>query len=222
MPSNHSPKPLFAQDDGFRQLPSQGSMATTQRDHLEEIPLEKVVTTGSVTGNRKPSFDPNSNSAKLRRPHIGRRKTNNGSLELPGRTDGDEGTLTKMGKIYQKIINFSVVTRYFLYVLPIAILLAVPIIIGIFVAPNATVQGVRIVWFFTWIEIVWLSLWIAKIFAHFVPIVFQFFAGVVSPGVKKYYLVLKALEMPLSFVGWTLASFLSFAPVSSRVPRPNI
>jgi hypothetical protein len=153
MPANNSPQSLFVQHDGFRQLPPQGSMASTQRDHLEEIPLEKVVTTGSVTGNRKPSFDSNSNSAKPRRPHIGRRKTNNGSLDVPGRTDGDEGTLTRMGKIYQKIVNFSVVTRYFLYVLPIAILLAIPIIIGVFVTPSATVQGVRLVWVFTWIEI---------------------------------------------------------------------
>jgi small-conductance mechanosensitive channel len=60
---------------------------------------------------------------------------------------------------------------------------------------------------------------VSKIFAHFVPVVFQFFAGVVSPGVRKYYLVLKALEMPLSFVGWALASLLSFAPIMVDNPH---
>jgi hypothetical protein len=58
---------------------------------------------------------------------------------------------------------------------------------------------------------------VSKIFAHFVPLFFQFFAGVVSPGVRKYYLVLRALEMPLSFVGWALASLLSFTPVSNHL-----
>jgi hypothetical protein len=57
---------------------------------------------------------------------------------------------------------------------------------------------------------------VSKIVAHFIPVFFQFFAGVISPGVRKYYLVLKAVENPLSFVGWALASLLSFTPVSNE------
>ena len=62
--------------------------------------------------------------------------------------------------------------------------------------------------------LVWLSLWVSKIFAHYLPIAFQFLAGVVSPGVRKYYLIIKALNIPLSLVGWMVASLCSFYAVS--------
>jgi hypothetical protein len=66
-----------------------------------------------------------------------------------------------------------------------------------------------------WLTVlVWLSLWVSKIFAHYVPVIFQFLVGVVSPGSRKYYLIIKALHIPLSLVGWMVASLLSFAAVS--------
>jgi hypothetical protein len=48
--------------------------------------------------------------------------------------------------------------------------------------------------------------------------VVQFFAGVVSPGVKKYSLIIRALEIPLSVVGWAIASLLTFTPLMLRNP----
>lgn len=67
--------------------------------------------------------------------------------------DGEEDTLNRMGRIYNKILNFSIVTRYFVYVSPLALCIAVPIIVGATAAPHAKIGGVPIVWFFTWIEI---------------------------------------------------------------------
>jgi hypothetical protein len=160
MPANTSPQSLlFAQRDGFHQLPStQGSMASTHRDHLEEIPLEKVVTSGSATGARKPSFtvasstafDPNNPGNQT--PHLGRRKTSSGPRGQRKKGD-DDGSVTRMGRIYQRIIHFSVITRYFIYVLPVCLILSIPIFLGVFVFPNATIQGVKLYWFFTWIEV---------------------------------------------------------------------
>ena len=60
--------------------------------------------------------------------------------------------MTKMGRLYTTILNFSVVTRYFIYVLPLAALLAIPIALGLAVFPDVHVGGVRMVWFFTWLE----------------------------------------------------------------------
>lgn len=75
-----------------------------------------------------------------------------GSGAVLAEEDAD-GTLTRMGRIYAKIVNFSVITRYFIYVLPLALLLAIPIIVGATAARKAEIGGVRIVWLFTWIEI---------------------------------------------------------------------
>lgn len=76
----------------------------------------------------------------------------------------------------------------------------------------------RLVWFFSWVEIIWLSIWVSKIVAHYLPYLFQVFAGVVSSGVRKYSLVIRALEIPLSLVGWAVTSLATFVPIMTRNP----
>lgn len=68
------------------------------------------------------------------------------------------------------------------------------------------------------VEIIWCSLWVAKIVAHFLPWVFQIFVGVVSSGVRKYSTVLKKLEIPLSLVGWAVTALATFKPIMTRNP----
>jgi hypothetical protein len=79
------------------------------------------------------------------------------------------------------------VTRYLVFVIPIGLLIAVPIVVGATVdsAKGAKIGGVRILWFFTWIEAVWLSIWASKVIAKALPAVFIFLCGVVSSGTWK-------------------------------------
>lgn len=56
----------------------------------------------------------------------------------------------------------------------------------------------------------WLSFWACKIVAHFLPRVFEFLVGVVSPGVKKYVQLLAAIEKSLSFVFWMIVNQVTF------------
>jgi len=70
----------------------------------------------------------------------------------------DEGALTSMGRLYEKILNFSVLTRYLLYIIPLSICFVIVILIGLYVAKDATIgateggtKGVRIVWLFVWV-----------------------------------------------------------------------
>lgn len=64
-----------------------------------------------------------------------------------------------------------------------------------------------------------------KIVAHFLPNVFEFLIGVVSPGVKKYGLLLRAVEKPLSFVFWMIVNQATFPGVGvsrdSAFNHPN-
>lgn len=187
-----------------------------------DIPLTTVITdTGvrpgvrtesSAYGHQPTYFDPSQNekAAFYGKNAAGRRRREN---NLRQGQDGEEEILTQMGKIYEKILNFSVVTRYFLYVLPLALMIALPIIIGATAARKSRIGGIRIVWFFSWIEIVWLSLWVSKLAAKTVPWIFQFLCGIVSSGTRKYVVVLQALEIPLSLTGWALASLATFVPV---------
>ena len=200
------------------------------RDTTIDIPLTTVT---SRTGARKtsshsptgygreesyPDLRNNEKEPLRRRYPAGRRRKINRNEKGKMGADGEEDTLTQMGKVYDKILNFSIVTRYFLYVLPLALIIAIPIVIGATARPTAALGGVRIVWFFSWVEIVWLSLWVSKLFAKTLPWIFQFLCGIVSSGTRKYMLVLKALEIPLSLVGWALTSLATFIPIMTRNP----
>ncbi|KAL8673734.1 MAG: hypothetical protein Q9168_001841 [Polycauliona sp. 1 TL-2023] len=217
--------------EGFQQIPNpSGSAMANPRDATIDIPLTTVT---SRTGARKissqsptgyarqqsyPDLRADEKEPLRKRFPAGRRRKIKGTDRAKLGADGEEDTMNQMGKIYDKILNFSIVTRYFLYVLPLASIIAIPIIIGATAKPKATIGGVRLVWFFGWLEIIWLSLWVSKLFAKTLPWVFQFLCGIVSSGTRKYMLVLKALEIPLSLVGWSLASLATFIPIMTRNP----
>ncbi|KAF1987068.1 hypothetical protein K402DRAFT_376380 [Aulographum hederae CBS 113979] len=198
----------------------------------ENIPLETVVThstsnngtqggkrTGSTTANNSSSSPQMNEKSGLFHRGVGRRKMRDQNRPGYGNsTTGEETTLNRMGRFYTKILNFSIITRYFIYVLPLAIIIAIPIVIGATVAPNAVVGHVKLVWLFTWVEVVWLSLWVSKIFAHFLPRIFEFLMGVVSSGTRKYAQVIEKLEIPLSLAGWALCSLATFSPLMNHNP----
>lgn len=123
---------------------------------MENIPLETVVS-HTPSHARTVREEDTEKHGLFHRGARGRRqlkKLNSKNAALrPG--DDEEGTtLTRMGKIYDKILNFSIVTRYFIYVLPLALMIAVPIVIGATsVGEKAKIGGIRIVWFFAWIEV---------------------------------------------------------------------
>ena len=186
--------------------------------HSEEIPMTKIPTQQSqnwANGNGENSFYkqetlkdepvPSPQSGKA-----GRRKL----VKTNSKGEAQAVKLNAMGRFYDKVINFSVVTRYAVYVIPVAAILAIPIAIGATTARNTRIAGMRMLWFFLWIEIMWLSCWIAKLFAQFLPYAFVFLAGVVSPGTRKYALILQRLEIPLSLVGWAVATNASFGALS--------
>ena len=193
-------------------------------DATIDIPLTAVPSRGQTGARKAEGSSPNgyfppgstqqspSQNEKSDLIH-GRRHAKGAGNDYRGRQE-EEDAITQMGQLYDKILRYSVVTRYFLYVLPLALMIAVPIIIGATVAQHAEIGGVRIVWFFTWIEIVWLSVWVSKLFAKLVPHLFMFVCGIVSSGVRKYAQILRNLELPLSLAGWALVSLVTFPVVS--------
>ncbi|PVH73195.1 hypothetical protein DL98DRAFT_608373 [Cadophora sp. DSE1049] len=128
----------------------------------------------------------------------GRRKKNINSRNRSG-IDGEEIFVNGLGRFYNKIVNFSIITRYFVYVLLVALLLAAPIVVFAVQNPHAIFAntGIRVTLFWLWIEIVWLSIWVSKLVAKVVPWMFMFLCGVVSSGTRKYALILRAVEIPL-------------------------
>jgi hypothetical protein len=200
-------------------------MAGTPYENEPGIPLTTVPTHGSSTGARKPgegaispfntqpTMPDDEKRGFFNRGPAGRRKIKkiNSKPKRIG-TDGEEISVNGLGRLYNKVVAFSVVTRYFVYVLPVALLIAAPIVIFAVLNPRALLgnTGIRVYIFFTWIEIIWLSIWVSKLVAKAIPYVFMFLCGVVSSGTRKYALVLKAVEIPLSLVGWSVTCLVTF------------
>ncbi|CAI6340024.1 unnamed protein product [Periconia digitata] len=200
----------------------------------DDIPLQTVV---SHTPSHTPTIKEPSEKSGLF--HRGKRRVQ--KVDSKGNYDAstvppveEESTaLNRMGRFYLKVLNFSIITRYMIYVAPIALILAIPIILAalkditkpIGQGKNANgdvLHGADPKLFFIWIEIIWLSFWVSKIIAHFLPRVFEFLVGVVSPGVKKYVLLLAALERPLSFVFWMIVNQVTYqALVANPTPNPD-
>ncbi|KAF3927511.1 hypothetical protein AA313_de0201482 [Arthrobotrys entomopaga] len=203
-------------------------------DHVVNIPLTPIESHRSVRTKEGSIVAFNTSSDKVHRPSFERAPPTldamGPSFEKRGgkrrlikdnqsdANDGEGAALTKVGKIYEKILNFSFLTRWMIYIAPLALCLAIPIIVGATAAPEAELGGVRIVWVFAWAEVVWCSLWVSKIVAKCLPIAFKTLVGVISSGTRKYYLVIRQLEIPLSMVGWTFASWISFIPMMTRNP----
>ncbi|KAJ5787126.1 Mechanosensitive ion channel MscS [Penicillium paradoxum] len=213
-------------------MPDYGHGMSNPNDVTIDIPLTET-TSRSQTGARKWASNTSpvdGNSSPTEKAPIvdhhhhrrgpGRRRRVDTINDINGKPaeSPEDGSINRMGRFYQAVLNYSLITRYLIYVLPVAILIAVPIIVGATAAPYAKIGGVHIYWFFTWIEIVWCSLWTSKLFAHYVPYVFQFLCGIVSSGTRKYALILRALETPITFLLWSIISLVTFLPVMTLTP----
>ncbi len=83
--------------------------------------------------------------------------------EQAARYKPPENPTTKFAKFFKKVHNSSWLVRYFTYITPIVLVILIPLLLGIWVFPNAVVGGVKLVWFSIWLMIVWLSLWAGRV-----------------------------------------------------------
>lgn len=159
---------------------------------------------------------------------IGRRRAKDDPDNLKRQNSIESETaLNFMGRLYTRLISASVITRYLVYVVPVAILLAVPLVLlpvtgnadkiplGSVVTDSTTdpvtrTYGPPLFHLFIWFEASWAGLWAGKIVAQLIPLAFMFFCGVISSGTRKYASVLRGLEVPLSLLFWALVTWLVF------------
>lgn len=173
-PSIASPRNSgFIPLDPIRTMDSPGDQQSglftsySHKDHIVDIPLTPVGSSVSATGFRKEgqALDPPCFKRRetvdtengIFHKHMGHRR--GGAMQAGGEVSlaDEEGALTTMGRLYEKVLNFSIVTRYLLYIIPLSSFFVGVILIGIFLTPDAAIgagdntPGVRIVWFFVWV-----------------------------------------------------------------------
>lgn len=73
---------------------------------------------------------------------------------------------TALARFFKKVHGSSILVRYFVYITPLVLLLLIPVLLGLFLFKQTTVGGVKLFWFGIWLEIVWLTLWLARVGNH--------------------------------------------------------
>ncbi|KAK2018946.1 mechanosensitive ion channel [Colletotrichum eremochloae] len=220
------PGPLSPRHSGFLPISNSQSIDMAESD----IPLTQVRSAAS-TGARKPTMNASNNEDSgsgtnekqgLFHRNKGGRRKKHGELGRHGTGGSEEVKVNAMGRFYNKITGASVVTRYLVYIIPIGLLLAVPLIVLPLVTDREDIivggrkGGKPLFDLFLWIEIAWLTLWAGKCVAWVLPHAFMFFCGVVSSGTRKYATVLQNLQIAFSLFFWALASWQSFQALFSR------
>lgn len=124
--------------------------------------------------------------------------------------------LTTLGKVFKWVHNFSMLTRWILYITPLTLILLVPLLVGAIYHPGGrvfSVAGVSLQWFAIWWEIIWLTLWAAKLAAKLVPLIIGPLFSVFTNSYKKWRDLCIALEVALTLFFWWLAVYISFLPI---------
>ena len=74
-----------------------------------------------------------------------------------------EAQSTRLARAIRNVHSSFWLFRYFIYITPIGGLLVIPVALGTWTFPNASVGGVHLMWFAIWLEIVWLALWAGRV-----------------------------------------------------------
>lgn len=125
---------------------------------------------------------------------------------------------TWLTKLWKWVKKFPRVLRYIFYAFPIGILLLIPILLAIFVFDKEKLvggkNGVELLWFGIWLEVVWLTLWATRIVAAIMPSLFRFTVSTIgSNNDKKWRDIGRQLELPTALFLWLLTVLVSYHPV---------
>ena len=113
----------------------------------------------------------------------------------------------------ESIYSSSFLVRYFFYIVPVVLILLIPLLLGVFLFPDSTVGGVRMLWFCVWLEIIWLTLWGGRIVARLLPWPVGLFSSLVTNNSKKWKDMSRQLEIPATLFFWALSVEVSFLPI---------
>lgn len=136
---------------------------------------------------------------------------------------------TPIYRFWLRLKKFPRSIRYFVYLVPGACLLLIPVLIGHFVvAPGSNPVGgnggVYLFWFGIWLEIVWCTLWVSRMITSTMPWIFKGIATMFASNTpEKWKDIGRRLELHSALFLWMLAVLVSFLPTlnNHRVPLPD-
>ncbi|KAK3299374.1 Mechanosensitive ion channel-domain-containing protein [Chaetomium fimeti] len=137
-------------------------------------------------------------------------------------------TTTWLTKLWLWLKKFPRILRYILYAIPPGVIILVPVFLDLFAYdrkgdPVGGPGGVQLLWFGIWLEVIWLTLWAARIVTSVLPPIVAFAADTVgSTNHKKWRDIGRQLEFPTALFLWLLAILVSYRPIlNHRVVDPE-
>jgi len=126
-----------------------------------------------------------------------------------------------VSKFYNYLLNVSIVTRWFLFIVPILAVLWIPAILQLTTYPNAEVWGVNLLWWSIWLSVIWVGWWVALAISRMLPAVVRATIGVVAVASRRYIDWLEVLHRYVALTVWTGATWISFQPLIARKQDDN-
>ncbi|GAA98077.1 uncharacterized protein L969DRAFT_16135 [Mixia osmundae IAM 14324] len=133
----------------------------------------------------------------------------NGSTNQLEFAEGDFGSSPRSRQCFQ-FLSRHIIVRWTIFILPVLCLLWIPGIIGLTAAKDATVWGVPLVWWSSWLSIVWVGWWGGVAFATLLPVVLRMTIAVVAPETRMYIDYLCALPRSIAIFVWALLNWILF------------
>ncbi|QRV94149.1 transporter, small conductance mechanosensitive ion channel (MscS) family protein [Ceratobasidium sp. AG-Ba] len=129
-----------------------------------------------------------------------------------------EGDMPKnrLVRFYNYLLNLSIVTRWFLFIVPVLGLLWIPGIVQLTAFPKANIWNVVLEWWSIWFSVCWVGWWAALAVAMALPVVLRNTLGVVIVGLRRYIDWLTALQRYMAFFAWSLAQWIAFTQLIVR------
>ncbi|KAJ4256644.1 hypothetical protein NW762_008740 [Fusarium torreyae] len=124
-------------------------------------------------------------------------------------------------KFWMFLRKFPRFVRYIVYLIPGAALLLIPVLLGALALKSngkrRDVNGVDLMWFGIWLEIVWGVLWVSRMITSLLPPTFKLVAKLLgSTNAKKWKDIGYQLDLHTAVFLWFLAILISFEPTMTN------
>ncbi|KAI0633263.1 Mechanosensitive ion channel-domain-containing protein [Trametes polyzona] len=126
--------------------------------------------------------------------------------------DGDQPK-NKLARLYNYLLNVSIVTRWILFIIPVLGLLWIPGILGLTKYPDTTIWGVKLIYWSIWLSVMWLGWWGALAAFMVLPPVLRNTVGIVIVNARKYIEWFEVLHRYAAFAAWSIVIFVSYQPL---------
>ncbi|KAI3618916.1 serine threonine protein kinase [Moniliophthora roreri] len=135
--------------------------------------------------------------------------------------DGDVPQ-NKVSRLYHYLLNVSIVTRWFLFIIPVMGILWIPAILQFTTYPNGEIWGVKLLWWSIWFSVAWGGWWAALAVSRIFPALVRSTIGVIAVGTRKYIDWAAVLHRYIALFVWTLTMWISWQPLIDNRQRDDV